>query len=67
MAQVLTFTPPLGLAQKLASPDVGSLEVHVPEGLAMRVANAAMWSEKSPQQFILDMLHAAFPDGKGAA
>ena len=67
MAQIFQFDPPITRVQKLASRDPGALEVQVPDGLAKRVTDAALWAGKSPDQFIIDMLNAAFPQGEGAA
>ena len=45
----------------------GAITVEVPEQLARRIANNAMWALKTPEQFVLAMLEAAFPEKTGAA
>ena len=44
-----------------------SLNVEIPHPLAQRIANDARWAGKTPEQFVLDFLQAAYPVHTGAA
>jgi len=46
---------------------LGTLDVQLPERLARDVTDAALWAGKSPSQFVIDVISAAFSDGKGVA
>ena len=70
MAQVISFNRSMAISARpsLGVPcDAWHLIVNVPADVAARVANAALWAGKGPEQFILDMLNATFPPDGGAA
>ena len=69
-ARILSFmvgAPTIPPTHTAILPSNGPIRIEVPSELTKRVTDAALWAGKSPEQFILDMLHAAFPDGGGAA
>lgn len=45
----------------------GAINVEVPPKLAQQIADAAIWEGKTPQQFVLAFLQAAFPERAGSA
>ena len=56
---------PLNVASCPATP--GALKVEIPDALAKRISDAAIWERRTVPEFVLAMLNAAFPDQAGAA
>ena len=68
-AKTIPFTivaPSQLIAANLDRPHRGAINVEVPALLAQQIADAAIWEGKTPQQFVVGFLQAAFPERSGA-
>lgn len=69
-ARILPFkaAPPTAISARLKALErSGPVLVEIPTRLAQRIADAAIWGPKTPEQFVIDLLQAEFPEKTGAA
>lgn len=69
-ARILKFkaAPPSPISTRMESFAKGHpVVVEIPVHLALRISDAAIWEQKTAEQFVLAMLEAAFPEKTGAA
>lgn len=67
-AQIIQFQKPTPCALRCLVPQHASgFKVEVPASLASRISDAAIWEQKTAEQFVLAMLEAVFPSTGDAA
>lgn len=67
-AAIIPFNGLQKRAHGIIKPTTNSAcSIEIPNRLAQKIADAAMWEGKTTEQFVLSMLNAVFPEQAGAA